>query len=288
MRTIQEIYDEIIIEMRTFNTLSNLQPNIHDSQTFLQKLTTTSRVSIWHLYIWVHAFAIWIHEFLFEEHKKTVELRATEIIVGPLPWYRKKSFEFQLGDTLQLIDGENYQYAIIDVSKQIIKRSAAIDAGGQVRLKVAKLQGNLPIPLTQSEKNSFLSYINKIKIAGTNVAVISEPSDLLKLSYDIFYDPLVLKTNGESILNPGTFPVEDAINNHISNLPFNGVLTLTFLTDSIQQVEGVIDPRLISASAKSGNIPYLLIDKEYNAVAGHLVIDTNFPLNTSLNYIEVV
>jgi len=127
----------------------------------------------------------------------------------------------------------------------------------------------------------------KVKLAGTDLTIISNPSDTLKIRYDIVYDPLVLTETGELINTPGTYPVHDVINEFIGNLPFNGVLNLTQLTDAIQQVEGVVDPTLVSAWAKFGSLPYSLINKNYQADAGHMVIDPANPLTSTINYINV-
>ncbi|MDT8337180.1 MAG: hypothetical protein RQ856_05055 [Candidatus Izemoplasmatales bacterium] len=182
-----------------------------------------------------------------------------------------------------------FQYNTIDVSKQIIKRAAVIEGAGQVRLKVAKLDGNnLPIPLTLSELNAFQNYINKIKFAGTDITITSRTSDLLKLQMDVFYDPLVIDANGGLINNPAIKPVEVAINDFISNLSFNGKLVLTSLVDAVQQVNGVNNPVLISAEAKFGQLNYTPINVDYTADAGHLKIDAAFPLSTTINYIADV
>src|SRR5690606_37796732 len=106
---------------------------------------------------------------------------------------------------------------------------AVVDSGGQVVIKIAKLSGTTPVPLSAGELSAFDAYINQVKFAGTNILTISRTADLLKIYYDITYDPLVLTPSGESINTPGVYPVEAAINNYISNLPFNGILNLTKL-----------------------------------------------------------
>lgn len=285
-RTIPMIYDEMVAEMQTFSSLNDFQPNIHSAQTFLTAITTSSRVAIWKSFLWVIAFGCWINEVLLDQHKAEIEARAREIIAGTPSWYRDQCLLFQYGSSLQWINNR-FQYSVIDLTKQIIKRAAVVEGAGEVRLKVAKLSGNTPVPLSASEYNAFLSYMAKVKLAGTYLTIVSNPSDTLKLSYDIVYDPLVLTASGESISTPGTYPVHDVINSFIGNLPFNGVLNLTQLTDAIQDVEGVVDPTLVSAWAKFGSLPYTLIDKNYQADAGHMVIDSANPLTSTINYINV-
>lgn len=285
-RSITTIYDEMLAEMQTFSSLADFQPNVHSSQTFLTDITSSSKVAIWRSFIWVFAFAVWVHELVFDKHKEEMEVRAREIIAGTPSWYRDQCLIFQYGSSLQWINNR-FQYSVIDTSLQIVKRAAILEGANQVRIKVAKLSGNVPVALSIAEFNAFQAYMNKVKIAGTELTIVSRTSDLLKINYDIIYDPLVLTGTGELISTPGTFPVHDVINAFIGNLPFNGVLNLTQLTDAIQQVEGVIDPTLLSAWAKFGALPYSLINKNYQADAGHMVIDPTNPLTATINYINV-
>ena len=72
-RTILEILDDIITEKETHAELDNLQPKPDNSQTFLDDLTTTSKVAIWRLWAFTTAVAIFAHEKIFDSHKLEVE-----------------------------------------------------------------------------------------------------------------------------------------------------------------------------------------------------------------------
>ena len=65
----------------------------------------------------------------------------------------------------------------------------------------------------------------------------------------IVYDPLVLDSNGQSIIH-ATKPVEEAIKSYLKRLPFNGELVLAHLIDALQQAEGVKIPHLVLAQSK--------------------------------------
>jgi len=286
-RDLTEIYNELVTEKQTFTTLNGLQPAIDDSQTLLNDLTTTSKVAIWRLMLFVVAVGIWTHENIFDLHKAEIEALAAQFIGGTVEWFQSTALAFQYGDSLQFID-QKYSYPVIDTSKQIVQRCAIDEVSGQLRVKAAKLSGGLPVPLSTPELNAFSAYINQIKFAGVNVVITSNVADKLKLTYKVFYNPLVLTATGEDIDNPGVFPAEDAINNHIQNLPFNGVLNLTSLTDSVQAAAGVVDPVLTSAEAKFGALAYTPIVENYKADAGYLEIDAGFPLNTSITYVANV
>lgn len=287
-RDIQHIYDSAILEKETLNSLSDLQPNIDSSQTLLSDLNSSSKVARWRLMIWVMSFMIWLHEQLFDTHKEEIESRASELITGTKLWYRDQALKWQYGDSL-VWNGKRYEYAAINTSTQIIKRAAVIEVGGQVRIKVAKLDGTgLPVPLTTTEKDSFVAFMQKIKFAGTNILIISRTADLLKLSITVHYDPLILSATGELLSSPGTRPVDDAITSYIQSLPFNGILDLSALIDVIQTAQGVLSPFINSADAKYGTLPYQSFTDFYQSEAGHLTIDPAFPLTSTITYVQNV
>ena len=282
-RELTEIYNELVAEKNTFTTLNGLQPAIDDSQTLLNDLSTTSKVAIWRLVFFVVAVGIWTHENIFDLHKAEIEALAAEFIGGTVEWFQFECLKFQLGDTLQFIN-QKFSYPIIDETKQIDDRCAIDEVAGQLRIKVAKLDPTLPVPLSTPELNAFKAYVDEIKFAGVNVFVTSGIADQVRLTMKVVYNPLALSATGEDIDNPGVFPVEDAITAHVSNLPFNGVLNLTSLTDSVQAVGGVVDPILLTIDAKFGALPYAAVVENYKADAGYLEIDPAFPLNTSITY----
>lgn len=286
-RSIAEIYNEMITEKESSAALDALLPADETYENLLANLTSASKVAAWRLLFFIVAVSIWIHETLFDNFRDEIEARAAELYVGVPLWYRDQCYKFQYGDEL-VWDGLKYGYAEIDEEALIIERAAVIEVGSQVRIKVAKLEADLPAPLTTDELEAFELYMNSIKVAGTNIAVISRDADLLKVAYTVYYDPLVMNSDGELISDDTIKPVEIAINNYIQELPFDGVLNLTKLTDQVQAAEGVIDPLLTTAEAKYGLLEYEAIAREYNADAGHMKIDPLFPLSTQITYIADV
>lgn len=285
-RTLTEIYDALIVEKETLEVLSGLAPNPDDSQTFLQDLSSTSKVAIWRLFLWVVAVGLWTTETLFDRHKAEIVALKFTLHVSTAQWWQERALEFQLGYTLTW-NGSQFVYSSIDEVAKIIKRAAVVHSPGIVRIKVAKLDGGgLPVPLSGPETVAFTAYAQLIAPAGINTLIISANADLLKVYFTVYYDPLVLDSSGELLSTPGTKPAEDAINNYIRNLPFNGVLNLTALTDAVQSATGVVDPILTSASAKYGLTAYVDIDANYTSYAGHFSIDPLFPLSTTITYVS--
>ena len=247
------------LRRRRSQALAGLQPNPDDSQTFLQDLTTTSKVSIWRLFLYVVAFGHYVIETLYDRHVAQVTALKYTLITGTPQWVRARALLFQYGDAL-IWNGAQFVYAVINTTNQIVKRAAVIDSGGIVRIKVAKLDtdGTTPIPLTAAEKTSFEAYAGQFMFAGINFIVISANADEVKVTATVIYDPLVLTPTGQLITDTSIKPVEAAINGYISNLPFDGVFNINALIDAIQAAAGVVDPQLNDSSiaARYGSNPF--------------------------------
>lgn len=278
-RTLQEINNELrsnFVNNPEVQSAYGLIPG----QTFEQQF---SIVSIEALRFYTIAFSIWSLENIFDDHKAWVLAKEQSMKPWNLFYLVKKSKEFQYGDTLVEID-DKYQYATINPATQIVKLANAKE-GSIVVLKVAKMNSSDdPEELSVMELDAFKEYIRLIKPPGVKIGVVSRPADLLKVSFNIYINPLVLNTSGELLANPSVKPVEDAINNYCKNLPFNGDFSITGLTDAIQQAEGVLNPVFQSAEAQYGLEPYVAIVDYYNPNAGYLKIDPAFPLSSSITY----
>lgn len=282
-RTISEIFDEIILEKETFNSLAGLEsPVVPDTaQNMLTELTTASKVAIWRLMFWVIAVAIFIHEKLFEVFKSDVETRALEIVPATTRFYVIESLKFQLGDEL-VFDGEKFIYldttSVTALAKQIIEQASARDINQVVTIKIAKDDGSGGLEkLTGTEKTAFEAYLNQIKIAGTKTIVISDDPDTLKVAYTIQLDPLVMKAVDGSLIEDGTFPVQEAIDGYIEGLPFDSIFRVQDLTDAIQAARGVVNAVADVVEAKFGTLDFsdiLTVTTEtYLPNAGYLVTD---------------
>jgi len=287
-RSINTIYDAIITEKESNPALSGLNPAAgENANNLLSDLSSGSKVAIWRLLFWISAVSIWAFENILDLFQLEMIALSETLITGTARWYWKKCYEYQHGDVL-VWDSVNsrFNYASTNALIQIIKRAAVVDQPGLLVIKVAKLSGGIPVPLSSPELVSFSEYINLIKFAGTNVNIVSQNADLLKITMSVKVDPLVISITGESILVPGTYPVENAVNDYIQQLPFNGILNLTSLVDEIQKIPGVVNPVVDTAEGRPYIGSFFPIDRVngYNANAGHMVIDPAFPLNTSITY----
>lgn len=238
-RTIEQIQNEIITAIQQEPSLSGL--------------TSTSKVAIWRLLVYIFSVATWTLEKLFDNYKSEVNAYVAILKPHTLSWYHAKALAFQYGFLLSP-ETDNYDNTGVDqslIDASLVVKSVAInESATQPRLimKVAGETGGEFVPLDPPVIASFKTYIAKIKDAGIKITVINTLPDLVRLTIDVYYDPLVLTADGGSILYGGK-PVEEAITVFFKNLDFNGIFILAKLTDALQEVEGVKIPEMILAES---------------------------------------
>jgi hypothetical protein len=287
-RTLTDIYNALATEKAAQPELEALVPELDNAQQLLSDLNTPSRVARWRLMLWVVAVAIWVHERLWDIFKAEVDALAARSSVGTRRWYQEQALAFQFG--YDLVEGEDgvFRYEEDVPESRIVVRAAVAEQSGTVLLKVARMNAGALAPLTAPQLIAFAAYLAQVKMAGTIINLLSAAPDLLKVQFVVYYNPLVLSGLGELITDDAVKPVEVAINDYIKALPFNGELRLTALVDAVQRAVGVEDPRLISAEAKYGFLPYAAINTTYTANAGHMIIDPANPLSANITYLPYV
>ena len=225
-RTIQEI-QELIYQAKT-------------QEPALNELNSASKVAIWRLWVYIISVAIWSLEKLFDLHRTDIDKRLAELTPHTARWYRNKALAFQYGFDL-LPDSDKFNNTghteeQIEASK-IVKYSAVVESeDGRLIVKIATESDGRLLPITEDQHNAFKGYIAEIKDAGVR-------ADKLVLNLDVYYDPLILDSNGMDILS-AKLPVKETIEIYLKNLPFNGELIVAHLVDALQAVNGVKIPHL--------------------------------------------
>lgn len=230
-RKLEEIQNELLTAKANESMLSNLD--------------STSKVSIFRLWIYIVAFSTWTLEKLFDTHKADVDYQLSILKPHTARWYRNMALAFQYGFDL-LTDSDKFDnngktQQEIENAK-IIKYSAVTEAETESRLiiKIATEANGLLAPVSTTQLDAFKAYIAEIKDAGVRVSIINYLPDLLKLNLRIVRDALILDVNGMN-RQTAEFPVNDAIQAFIKELPFNGELSLQKLEERLLAVEGVLD-----------------------------------------------
>jgi len=254
MKTTEQIFNEIIAE-KTSGMYAELD-----------ELNSTSKVSIWRLNAWIFAFFSKAINELFESFQIYIESVFAKNQHGTLTWWITELKKFQYNDQLEFIGGV-FKYALIDVSKQIIKQVAVETLNKVLVFKVVKINSSgILTPLSGAELVSFLNYCNRIKFPGTFIQAISTPADNLKLSFKIYYDALLDKSAIEK-------EIRTTVESYVKNIVFNGKFIPTKLVDEIQKITGVDIPIYISGFHKNySENSYTPINDYFTAAAGYAEI----------------
>jgi uncharacterized membrane protein len=253
-RTIKEIYDQIIDQKQTFSELEVYLPTYDQSafEALLSDLTSNSKVAIWRLWAFITAVALYFHERIFDKHKEEVEIIAQSMQVGKLEWYASEAKKFQFGFPLSL-DNNTFKYYYLDnssedaVSARIIARVSAREVFSSnytgIRIKVAKIQGEVLVPLTEDELEAITFYIQRIAFAGIPVEVWSREADKVKYNIRVWFDGVLPE---ETILTA----IQQAINSYLTAIEFDGILYRTKLIDTLQNISSVRDIEIVSLQSK--------------------------------------
>ncbi|WP_165026838.1 nucleotidyltransferase [Dysgonomonas sp. ZJ279] len=242
-----------------------------------------SSVSLEDRFFSIVAMCVWSLVKLFDRHR----IEVNEIIANLKPhtarWYANKSKDFQFGDTLPP-DSDTYDNTDRTpeeiAASRIVSYSAVVERDNKVVIKVAKDKGNDLAELDNIELPAFKEFIARVKDAGVAVEIISAPADQLKLSLDIYYDPLILNAQGQRLDGVSTTPVADGLRAYLRVLPFNGQLVMAFVVDALQQIDGVVIPHIVSAAYKYGDLDWLNISVKYQPYAGYLrIADADLTIN---------
>ncbi len=251
-----------------------------------------SKVSIENILFGVIAFAIWTLEMLFDQFKIKINEEIANSRIHTQKWYKEKALTFMLGYNLN--DSDIYDISDLTdeeiISAKIIANAAPVKMQGYLRMKVVKSVSNELAPLSQSELTSFSSYINYVTDAGTYVIPTSGQADDLKLTLDIYYNPMVLAGDGSMLNGSDNTPVLKAIKAYLKSLKFNGSFVKSKLEDELKNIEGITMINVKNAWSKYGSYSYDsttnpnigIIDEIRPADAGYMKLDES---NTMITYI---
>lgn len=263
-RSAKEIYEEINQEVIDDVTLG---------------ATSTSKVAEWRKLLYNVVAQSEILEGLWDIKQEELQAAADAVPTANAAWWDREIRKFQYEDEL-LLDpiSLKYYYAVLDQAAQIVTRVAIIDQSGRGVIKIAK---SGPVALSVDERAALSSYIKKIQPLGSNITLISQAADVIRIVGTVHYDPIIplatVKTN-----------VETAITNYLASLDFNvgksGTFYTTYLIDAIQAVSGVVDVTVSQITAAQNGGDLAPVTRKYVPVAGYITIHPDNPLSVSINY----
>lgn len=223
----------------------------------LAGLTSTSKVSIWRAMLTTVAFCIWNFQELVRSFLDEVNTWISEQKVPNKRWYRKNVLDFQYGfelvynpntftvgfsntynDNGEVIEATDEQ---IEASKVVKYCSISNNAKRQLLIKVATEDSSKNIvPIEPEVLTALAFYVSEFQATGDYINIVNYLPDILLLIFDVCYDPLVLNANGMHKIT-ARYPVKDAIETYLKNLPFDGELSVQKLEEKILNSDGVTD-----------------------------------------------
>jgi hypothetical protein len=231
-------------------SVSEIQAEIiryKDSVPELKALSSRSATAVWRLWVFIMAVAHYAHELYFDLFRDEINETLNKRIQGTAEWYAQKAIEYQEGADLKVISGgTQLGYEPVQVSQRIVTRAAYREEPETGRLVLKLAQGDVD-NLSKLDGTQVLrinKYFERIKFAGTNLAISSLDPDLLIPNMTVYHDGILGSTDIFS-------QVQLAIEEFIQNIPFDAVFYVTKFVDAIQQVEHVTDVKINSITIRS-------------------------------------
>jgi hypothetical protein len=270
-RTRAEIYNELLAEKDRVGQLATLtdERELAASLADMGALTSTSKVAVWRLWLYIVSFCAYMLELVFDQHKAEVIELVESAKVHTARWYAERMLEYQHGDELLFdLESKKPYYATIDESKRVIKNVAVAGQG----FALVKLKGANGA-LTASELSGAAAYLQELSEPGAQIGVVSLPADALELTATLYYEP----EEDINVIEPAAIA---AIESYVTGLPFNGLFQTSDLVKAVKAVPGVADLYIsaIAAAADAGQLATVTNGRYYPA-AGYMQLG-NYLLNT--------
>jgi len=283
-RTVSQIYALMVADVQADPILSTLVPAAPQ---------LPSKRSIWGLFIYIFASAIFLLESLMDVFKSQVEAVAATAAPAGAGWLQNQILLFQYDPTTpQIVQLINFApvYPVVDPTKRIISRVSVITSvSGQTTIKVAT--GTPPGALSAPQLSALQSYVTLI---GATVEYIcySAAADKLYIQADIYYQGQYSAIIQETVIT--------AINNFLatfSSVNFNGSMKVSDIEATIRAVPGVNDCVIKNMIARADGTAFSsgtylvqsnqLISRIWPTIAGYIVEETTSgeTFADSLNFI---
>lgn len=236
-RSIKEIKKDIVDKFLSYEAIRQLY-GINANDTFEKAFSPISLESI---LFYCFASAIFMLEKLFDRHMEAVDQKVLEFKAHTLRWYTAKAKAYRHG--IKLLPDKDYYDENInkDIFKDslVVKYAVANEQNSIVYIKVAGEDKDtmLPAPLNDSHIEGLRSYLNEIKDAGVNVEIINQPADQIELDISIYINPIFM--NDDMPNDELDKLIRNTIKEKISKLPFDGVLHLNAISNSLETLNSI-------------------------------------------------
>ncbi len=287
-RTVNEIFNIMKAEALAKATEAN-------NTNAIAMFNNTSKVAIWRIIFYAIAFCHYTLEVIWDNTVIKIQQMLSLLMPHTPRWYRQKVLSFQYGFNLitdsDKFDNTGYTNEQIEASKIVAFASvneATIDNIRSLLIKVAKKDGNgNPEQLSNSEEAALTAYVQEIKDAGVRVIIYNRPSDYIRATLNVYYNPLLLDSNGNRLDGIAGKSIEDVAKEFPFNLDFNGEFIVAQFIDALQSAYGVGRRRvdLVSIEKKTGAGAYTSIASSFVPEAGYAKFDVD---GLTINYLPDV
>lgn len=251
---------------RTLTEIYTVAKNYRNQYLELTEFQNSSKMSVIDAFTWVTSACIWTFENILDVFKVDLAKDLQNRINGNAAYYANALLKYQSGDELEMNEeGTAFSYPTIDETKRVITRvsySEYQEEGfydKQLMLKIATGEPGAYERVSDEELLAIRAYFNQIAFAGTHATIVSRKGDVLVPRVTVYYDGAV--SEEEVYKN-----IEDALNNFIANVSFDGVIYTQKIIDAIQRAEHVVDVHISTIASDLQGIFIAQYDDDNNLI----------------------
>lgn len=251
---------------RTLTEIYTVAKNYRNQYLELTEFQNSSKMSVIDAFTWVTSACIWTFENILDVFKVDLAKDLQNRINGNAAYYANALLKYQSGDELEMNEeGTAFSYPTIDETKRVITRvsySEYQEEGfydKQLVLKIATGEPGAYERVSDEELLAIRAYFNQIAFAGTHAIVVSRKGDVLVPRVTVYYDGAI--SEEEVYKN-----IEDALNDFIANVSFDGVIYTQKIIDAIQRAEHVVDVHISTIASDLQGIFIAQYDDDNNLI----------------------
>ena len=251
---------------RTLTEIYTVAKSYRNQYLELTEFQNSSKMSVIDAFTWVTSACIWTFENILDVFKVDLAKDLQNRINGNAAYYANALLKYQSGDELEMNEeGTAFSYPTIDETKRVITRvsySEYQEEGfydKQLMLKIATGEPGAYERVSDEELLAIRAYFNQIAFAGTHATIVSRKGDVLVPRVTVYYDGAI--SEEEVYKN-----IEDALNDFIANVSFDGVIYTQKIIDAIQRAEHVVDVHISTIASDLQGIFIAQYDDDNNLI----------------------
>ncbi len=251
---------------RTLSEIYADAKSTRDEYLELTEFENSSKMSVLDAFTWVVSACIWTFENLLDVFEVDLAQDLSNRVNGTPAYFANMLLKYQSGDELVVnSDGTKYSYATTDETKCVVTKVAYSEGteddfnDSLMIFKVATGEAGAYEQIDEDEMVQIRAYLGKLLFAGQHATVVSRMGDVLIPRVTVYYDGAV--TEDEVYTN-----IEEALQNYIANLDFNGLVYAQKVIDSIQQAEHVTDVEIDTTTTDLQGIFVAQYDDDNNLI----------------------